>query len=108
MFRELDQTLELRKQAVEFFWDEIDWDLFEVVKTGTDRLQHYLFDAMKTRAISAIHRRSPITRRLRSSFNSAGRFFTRARAGIKREKDFLCSLIMASDRWPVKYILIPF
>ena len=47
MFRELDQTLALRKQAVEFFWDELDWDLFEVVKTGTDRLQHYLFDAIE-------------------------------------------------------------
>lgn len=47
MFRELDQTLELRKKAVEFFWDEIDWDLFEVVKTGTDRLQHYLYDAVE-------------------------------------------------------------
>jgi len=47
MFRELEHTLNLRKQAVEFFWDEIDWDLFEVVKTGTDRLQHYLFDAVE-------------------------------------------------------------
>jgi hypothetical protein len=29
---------------------------------------------------------------LRSSFNSAGRFFTRARAGIKREKEKLIKL----------------
>ncbi len=47
MFRELHDTLNLRKLAVEFFWDEIDWDLFEVVKTGTDRLQHYLYDAVE-------------------------------------------------------------
>jgi predicted AlkP superfamily phosphohydrolase/phosphomutase len=47
MFRELNSTIETRKKAVDFFWDEIDWDLFEVVKTGTDRLQHYLFDAVE-------------------------------------------------------------
>lgn len=47
MFRELDLTLNLRRAAVEFFWDEIDWDFFEVVKTGTDRLQHYLMDAVE-------------------------------------------------------------
>ena len=47
MFRELDLTLNLRKAAVEYFWDEIDWDFFEVVKTGTDRLQHYLMDAVE-------------------------------------------------------------
>jgi predicted AlkP superfamily phosphohydrolase/phosphomutase len=47
LFKELDKTLDLRKKAVEFFWDEIDWDFFEVVKTGTDRLQHYLFNAVE-------------------------------------------------------------
>lgn len=47
MFRELEHTLKVRQAAVEFFWDEIDWDFFEVVKTGTDRLQHYLFDAVE-------------------------------------------------------------
>ena len=47
LFRELDKTLGLRKQALEFFWDEFDWDFLEVVKTGTDRLQHYLFNAIE-------------------------------------------------------------
>jgi len=50
MFRELEHTLKVRGAAVEFFWDEIDWDFFEVVKTGTDRLQHYLFDALENQS----------------------------------------------------------
>jgi len=47
LFRELDYTLQKRKEALEFFWDEIDWDYFQLVITGTDRLQHYLFDAIE-------------------------------------------------------------
>jgi len=46
MFRELEDTLQVRQKALEFFWEEIDWDYLEIVKTGTDRLQHYLFDAV--------------------------------------------------------------
>ena len=46
LFKELDKTLALRREAVKYFYDEIDWDFFEVIKTGTDRLQHYLMDAV--------------------------------------------------------------
>jgi len=53
MFRELDYTLNVRRNALEFFWDEIDWDYFQVVVTGTDRLNHYLFDAV----VDSGHRR---------------------------------------------------
>ena len=45
LFRDLDETLDARKRAVDFFWNEIDWDLFIVVITGTDRLMHFLWDA---------------------------------------------------------------
>lgn len=45
LFGELDRTLEGRKRAVETLWDE-DWDYFQVVITGTDRLQHYLWEAI--------------------------------------------------------------
>jgi predicted AlkP superfamily phosphohydrolase/phosphomutase len=41
----LDSTLEGRRRAVDHFWKE-PWDLLEVVVTGTDRLHHYLWDAL--------------------------------------------------------------
>lgn len=45
LFRDLDDTLKSRERAVDFLWNEIDWDLFIVVVTGTDRLMHFLWDA---------------------------------------------------------------
>ena len=45
LFLDLDETLDARNRAVDFFWNEIDWDLFIVVITGTDRLMHFLWEA---------------------------------------------------------------
>ena len=47
LFRDLDATLEGREQAVDLLWDDIDWDLFIVVVTGTDRLMHFLWEAFE-------------------------------------------------------------
>ena len=47
LFRDLDATLDGRERAVDFLWTEIDWDLFIVVVTGTDRLMHFLWDAFE-------------------------------------------------------------
>ena len=47
LFRNLDETLESRERAVDFLWKEIDWDLFIVVVTGTDRLMHFLWEAFE-------------------------------------------------------------
>lgn len=46
LFQELDRTLQSRKRAVELLWEE-EWDYFQVVVTGTDRLQHYLWSAIE-------------------------------------------------------------
>ena len=47
LFRDLDATLESRKRAVDLLWEEIDWDVFVVVVTGTDRLMHFLWNALE-------------------------------------------------------------
>jgi predicted AlkP superfamily phosphohydrolase/phosphomutase len=47
LFRDLDSTLESRERAVDILWNEIDWDLFIVVVTGTDRLMHFVWDAFE-------------------------------------------------------------
>ena len=47
LIRDLDATLEGRERAVDFLWQEMDWDLFIVVITGTDRLMHFLWDAFE-------------------------------------------------------------
>jgi len=46
LFRDLAATLAARERAVEYFWDREDWGFFEVVVTGTDRLQHFLWHAL--------------------------------------------------------------
>jgi len=43
--KDLLKTLGSRERAVDYFWDKEDWDLFQVVITGTDRLHHFLWDA---------------------------------------------------------------
>ena len=45
LFLDLDETLAGRERAVELLWKKIDWDLFIVVITGTDRLMHFLWEA---------------------------------------------------------------
>jgi predicted AlkP superfamily phosphohydrolase/phosphomutase len=46
LWRELASTLAGRQKALEYLWKE-DWDYFEVVITGTDRLQHFLWQAVE-------------------------------------------------------------
>jgi predicted AlkP superfamily phosphohydrolase/phosphomutase len=45
LFRDLAATLGGRQRAVDLLWQEIDWDLFILVITGTDRLMHFLWTA---------------------------------------------------------------
>jgi predicted AlkP superfamily phosphohydrolase/phosphomutase len=41
---ELQKTTDGRERALDHFWKD-DWDFFEFVITGTDRLHHFLFNA---------------------------------------------------------------
>lgn len=47
LFRDLHQTLDSRRRALAHFWDFVVWDLMQVVVTGTDRLYHFLWDAVE-------------------------------------------------------------
>jgi len=44
--KQLGRTLDGRRKAAAYLWDREDWDYFELVVTGTDRLQHYMWDAV--------------------------------------------------------------
>jgi predicted AlkP superfamily phosphohydrolase/phosphomutase len=44
LWKELEKTMAGREKALDYFWEE-DWDYFEFVFTGTDRLHHFLWDA---------------------------------------------------------------
>ncbi|RJP17690.1 MAG: hypothetical protein C4520_15885 [Candidatus Abyssobacteria bacterium SURF_5] len=46
LVNELNRTLDARQRTVNSLWDSEEWDLFEVVVTGTDRLHHYLWSAL--------------------------------------------------------------
>ncbi len=39
------KTLDIREKAFEYFWRNEQWDFFNLVITGTDRLHHYFWDA---------------------------------------------------------------
>ena len=47
LFIELTRTLAGRRAVVAKLLDEEDWDYFQVVETGTDRLMHYLWSAVE-------------------------------------------------------------
>jgi len=47
-WRELDKTYQGSRRALDYFWSE-DWDYFEFVVTGTDRLHHFHWDAGEDR-----------------------------------------------------------
>ncbi|MBP7147601.1 MAG: alkaline phosphatase family protein [Acidobacteria bacterium] len=44
LWRELDETLDSGRRAFDYFWPQ-EWDYFEFVVTGTDRLHHILYPA---------------------------------------------------------------
>ena len=46
LFRELDQTLEARHRVVDQLWGE-EWDYFQLVVTGTDRLHHFVWEGIE-------------------------------------------------------------
>jgi predicted AlkP superfamily phosphohydrolase/phosphomutase len=46
LWRQLHETLEGRRRAVELLWPR-DWTYFQAVVTGTDRLFHFLWDAVE-------------------------------------------------------------
>ncbi len=45
LFKELFDALEARIRAYRYLWDEYDWTTFMLVFTGTDRLEHFLWNA---------------------------------------------------------------
>ncbi len=46
LFSELNKTLTSRRRALELFWPDLEWDLFVLVLTETDRLGHFFFPSI--------------------------------------------------------------
>lgn len=47
LLEEIARCLASGERALELFWDREDWTYFELVITGTDRLQHFLWHALE-------------------------------------------------------------
>jgi len=45
LFRKLHELLAMRQRVMEHFWEAENWNLMEVIVTGTDRLHHFMMDA---------------------------------------------------------------
>ncbi len=94
LLEDLVSTLAVRERAVDHFWSRESWDLFEVVVTGTDRLQHFLFDALEeeghplhARVLDYYHRVDAMAGRLVDRFRNDckdGAFFALSDHGFTR------------------------
>jgi predicted AlkP superfamily phosphohydrolase/phosphomutase len=47
LLADLERTLAGRTAALDYFWEAESWDYFQAVITGTDRLYHFLWDALE-------------------------------------------------------------
>jgi predicted AlkP superfamily phosphohydrolase/phosphomutase len=47
LLADLERTLVGRLAALDYFWEAENWDYFQIVITGTDRLYHFLWDALE-------------------------------------------------------------
>jgi predicted AlkP superfamily phosphohydrolase/phosphomutase len=45
LFRALGELLDSRRRMMDALWDAEEWNLMEVIVTGTDRLHHFIWDA---------------------------------------------------------------
>jgi len=45
LFKRLHELLDMRRNLMDELWEAEEWNLMEVVVTGTDRLHHFMFDA---------------------------------------------------------------
>jgi predicted AlkP superfamily phosphohydrolase/phosphomutase len=45
LLEDLDITFDRRVKAIDHLWKNEEWDYFQAVITGTDRLQHYIWEA---------------------------------------------------------------
>lgn len=50
LLSELNRMLDARRSALDLLWPDLAWDLFVFVITETDRLFHFLFDALEESA----------------------------------------------------------
>jgi len=46
LLSDLERTLAGRAAALDYFWEAENWNYFQLVVTGTDRLYHFLWDAL--------------------------------------------------------------
>jgi len=46
---DLEATLGKRREAARYFWEREEWGYFQLVVTGTDRLHHFLWNAVEQR-----------------------------------------------------------
>ncbi|MCI4445431.1 MAG: alkaline phosphatase family protein [Candidatus Aminicenantes bacterium] len=49
LWQELSKTMASHQKALNYFWEQ-EWDLFEFVITGTDRLHHFLWPAYQDKS----------------------------------------------------------
>ena len=89
LWKDLALTLKGREQAFDSFWPE-DWDYFEFVITGTDRVQHFLWDAYQDKE-------HPHHQRLLDYYHEVDRVVGRVADAFERSTGSRENLFLLSD-----------
>jgi predicted AlkP superfamily phosphohydrolase/phosphomutase len=89
LWPELSKTMASHQKALNYFWDQ-DWDFFEFVITGTDRLHHFLWSAYQDKS-------HPAHQAFLDFYQQIDRIIAKIIAGFKKLNETEDSLFILSD-----------
>jgi len=89
LWSQLASTLEARAKAWELFWPE-EWDYFELVITGTDRLHHFLWSAYEDEA-------HPDHQSFLNYYHQVDKLIGKIVTRFRKENEELTGLFLLSD-----------
>jgi predicted AlkP superfamily phosphohydrolase/phosphomutase len=89
LWPELSKTMASHQKALNYFWVQ-DWDFFEFVITGTDRLHHFLWSAYQDKS-------HPAHQAFLDFYQQIDRIIAKIIAGFKKLNETEDSLFILSD-----------
>jgi len=89
LWPELSKTMASHQKALNYFWEQ-DWDFFEFVITGTDRLHHFLWSAYQDKS-------HPAHQAFLDFYQQIDRIIAKIIAGFKKLNESEDSLFILSD-----------
>ena len=86
---DLEATLKTRRMAAGYLWQQEKWDYFQVVVTGTDRLHHFLWEAVDQEEDSRHERAMSYYRKIDDFIGARWDKFHEGRSGDREGEGFM-------------------